>query len=80
MSFGNYVVYNGSKEHETYPTITVENKRNNPTIFKIKNNKDESFFEISLKANEVVTIDSMLCMISRKLLLSFHPTLKQKKL
>ena len=62
-SFGNYLVYNESKELETYPTITVENKRNNPTVFKIKNDKDDLFFEISLKANEIVTIDSRLCMI-----------------
>ena len=63
VSFGNYAVYNESKELETYPVITVENKRNAPTTFKIKNDKDKDFFEINLKSNEVVTIDSRLCMI-----------------
>lgn len=63
VSFGSYVIYNDSKELETYPTITIENKRNSPTVFKVKNSKDDSLFEISLKENEVVTIDSRLCMI-----------------
>lgn len=62
-SFGNYVVYNESRELETYPIITVENKRDVSTVFKIKNSKDDSFFEVSLKGSEVVTIDSRLCMI-----------------
>ena len=63
VSFGNYAVYNDSKELETYPIITVENKRNTPTTFKIKNDKDNEFFEMCLKSNEVVTVDSRLCMI-----------------
>ena len=62
-SFGNYIVYNESKELETYPTITVENKRSTPTTLKIKNDRDDLFFEISLKENEVVAIDTRLCMI-----------------
>lgn len=62
-SFGNYVLYNNSKELVTYPIITIENKRDTDTTFKIKNDKDDLFFELFLKGNEVVTIDSSLCVI-----------------
>lgn len=62
-SFGTYTLYNDSKELETYPTITIENKRNTDTNLKIKNGKDDLFFEVSLKGNETIAIDSKLCLI-----------------
>ena len=63
-SYGYYVLDNKSKEQETYPFISVENLREADTIFKIKNEKDDNYFEIKIKGYEVVSFDSSLCMIT----------------
>lgn len=63
-SYGCYALDNKSKEQETYPFISVKNLRDADTIFKIKNEKDDNYFEIKMKANETVSFDSSLCMIT----------------
>lgn len=63
-SYGYYMLNNESRENETYPTISVTNLQNKDAVFKIKNDKDENYFEINMKPNEEVEFNTALCMIT----------------
>ena len=59
-----YVLNNTSKETVTYPVLLVKNMSGTEKVFKIKNSKDNDYFEIKVSSNSTVEIDCSLCMIT----------------
>ena len=59
-----YVFNNTSKETVTYPILLVKNMDGTGNVFKIKNSKDDNYFEIRIFSNSTVEIDCSLCMVT----------------
>ena len=64
LNNSSYVLNNTSKETVTYPVLLVKNMSGTEKVFKIKNSKDNDYFEIKVSSNSTVEIDCSLCMIT----------------